>query len=247
MRIRTFLLFFAVGCANVDDVNGVNSDDVTVSESTAALQNSSASCRRYSADGRAYSLKLSALGLTVLPPLPDTNVANPTALVKLAVNLPLDLPLPISLSLHDTLFSDSNDASYDSFCASDTAISTTNQLTLAVGSYVALSATTLRAQANSSVSSDGVTVNSEGSLIQNLIVNGHTVLDIDSPLTIPITLLGIPLAEVRLLESIPGYNNCDATATLQVNALHVIVLGGLIDLIVGHAETGGIRNNNCCS
>lgn len=231
MWTRAFLLVFAVGCADIDGIDSINdqiSDDITAAENTLAA--SSLCAAPYSTHGRAFGLELSALAVLNVAPAPDTDITNPD---NLAI---VNLPLGGGSSLTDTL-SSVEDASTSNGCsASDTATATTNQLSLSLP-FVTLSATTLRASASSSASSDGVRVSSEGSLVQNLRINGKDYLNVSGPLTVTIGgFLGTPLAEVRVLETIRG-NNTHDSASLQVNALHVIVLGGVINLVVSHAET----------
>ena len=233
MRTGVLLLVFAVGCAeieNSDTNSGMLSDDVAAA---ANAPDTNLQCPSVSAYGRAFGLKLSSLSVVTVAPAPDTNLKNPDYLVKLVANLALG----VVVSLADTVFSVEDVAGNDGCSATDAATATTNQISLSVP-YVTLSATTVRARASSSASADGVTASSAGSLVQNLRINGKSYPDITGSLTITVRdlILHTPLAEVRVLEEIPG-DNTHNSASLQVNGLHVISYAAGTDLTVTHAET----------
>ena len=235
MWTRALLLVFAVGCAGIEDVDtieGRSSDNANVAVAKNAL-NIASPCQTFSARGRAFGLKLAALGILDIAPSPDTNSMNPTNLARLIVNLPLG----VGISLANTLFSVEDVATNDDCMATDIATATTNALSLSLLG-LNLSATTLRATASSTASAEGVSASAAGSLVQNLRINGRDYAEVTGPLTITVRapLLGTPIAEVRVLETIPG-NNTANSASLQVNALHVILLDGATDIIVAHAET----------
>jgi hypothetical protein len=233
MKLRALLLVLVVGCAgveSVDTINGQISDDVA---SAGPLFATNARCGgTFSAHGRAFGLQLAALGVLNVTPTPDTDITNPGNLIQLAVSLPLG----VVISLTDTVFSVADEPTTGDCSASDTATAETNALSLSLLG-VNLTASTLRATASSTASPDGASVSADG-LVQNLRINGKTYLDIRGPLTITVRapLLGTPLAEVRVLETIPG-NNTHDSASLEVNALHVILLSGAADVVLAHAET----------
>lgn len=241
MLIRTALLVFAVGCVGIDGANTAGSDELTTSDKVAALDGNDY-CKPFSASGRAYGLTADVLHLLKLDPTPDTNIRNHDNLIKLIVNLPAVL----YLSLTETVFSVNDDAYADRYSSSDTATATTNALRLSVIG-VDLSSTTLRARASSEANEYGASANTNGSLVEKLVINGHVYGDIGSPTTITVfaPLLHIPLATVSLLESNVYTDAYGDSASASVNALHVKLLDGSVDVIVAHADSQSSRDRYC--
>jgi hypothetical protein len=228
------LLVFVVGCVGVEDAN---SDDLTVTGTTSALDSLS-----FSAKGRATGLQANVAGLLNLAATPDTNLKNPDNLVKLI----LDLPALLTLSLTNTVFSVTDEASSGPDAATDTATATTNALQLSVAG-VNLSSVTLRAKASSRADGTGASANTNGSVVEKLIINGHAYGDIGAPTTITIylPLLHIPLATVSLLESTVTTAANGNMASASVNALHVKLLDGTVDVVVAHADSQARRDSTC--
>lgn len=257
MWARSFLCLSLAACVGGSAAEAVDGDDVdgsgdptpvapggsagdpaaTPDAGSGGGGGSGAACTPYAAQGHAYGLSIGALGQTLIQ-APDTT--TPNGGVKL-----LDLPLPtgLSLSLKDTLFSISDTHTATDNGATDVAIASTNSLDLGLP-LLGIHLGAVVAKATTTITPTGATSTSVGSQVVDLRINGVSYGNILAPQSfiIPFPLLNTPFVELRLLETIPSAPNA-ARAKTQVNALHLVVLDGTLDVIVGHAESEAAQIN----
>lgn len=208
------------------------------------------------AGGRAYGVRVDVLGGGLVlgdpdvPPTPDSDVTNPGELASVPNPLPgATEPLVTLLRVAETDLSGSNSAGYS-------AIATADDVNVNVPGVVQVEADDVIAMSTSLASISGAGSSRGGSLVKNLRVNGTQHGNVSEPTTILVKdpVSGAVLAEVRVLEAIPGgaaagetQPNADLTfeSDLTVNGIHVIVydvaattlVNEASDTIVSHAET----------
>lgn len=176
-----------------------------------------------SAGGRAFGLSFSILGGTLTQtPDPDTDVGGNQT--KQNINVPG--------IVNDDLLTVFNSGGVTGTDASDTAIATTNEITITAAGAT-INAKTVVAKSVSSASGFGAGSSRAGSKVQDLTVNGTTFTDITDTKEIEIKdpLSGAIIGKVIVLETIrggaaAGVSQPDLgyfTSSLTVNSIHVII------------------------
>jgi hypothetical protein len=200
-----------------------------------------------SSDSRAYGVSAVLLGSTVIAPTPDSNVTNPQTLIPISIPSVADVNI-----LHV-------EESGGGATGSSSATATTADVSLLGG---AITATSVKAVSSCSASNSTAGCDLDGSVLQDVIVNGDNLGTIKEPTTITIV---DPILQtttiVNLLEkkgsganagnkqpepsATPGGAGTN-TADLTVNGIHVSVVRGIlpnppfgdpfVDIVVAHAD-----------
>ncbi|MGE0547379.1 MAG: choice-of-anchor P family protein [Kofleriaceae bacterium] len=246
----------AVGCTNAatDDPGAASGDLTIVLDPPAKDEPSLDRCHWFGADGRAYGAYVSvAGGLVELPAFPDTNRHNPDLVIGIDTGRGLATDHCDSCNhdlLSDAVLAVEHTTTLTANSAGEVAEATVNDVALNLLG-LNITATTLRARASASVSGfeSDIVLSSEGSVIQNLRINGKDYLDLHEPVVIEVTdpITRTPIAEVRVLET-----ETSAEGEISVNALHVVVfdleltpiLDESTEIIVAHADAR-IGEGNC--
>jgi hypothetical protein len=134
-----------------------------------------------------------------------------------------NLPFKVNSS-NSTAFFVSDVNTSDTYSATDAAAAMSDQVSVSGPGFL-LYATLLRAVATSTVSHDGASAGTAGSMIQDVRINGQEYQNLDTPRTIAVRGdHGTAIGEVRVLETIHDTSTPGAAAC-QVNALHIILYG----------------------
>jgi uncharacterized repeat protein (TIGR01451 family) len=218
----------------------VNSATITSNETSATSNTvtNTVSNQGAAASGRAYGVYANVLGILPIGPLPDATGNQTKSLLSLSTSI-------LSLGV----LSASNAQSVTPTAADDTAVSTVANVGVnLLGLSVHAEAIVARSQSFATASTANSVTN--GSEVLGLTINGKSFGDISSPRVIAVVnLLGIQIAEVDVLQQVnPSGAALGGAAGAQpqsgffnsglgVNALHVRLLNGTADVVVGHAES----------
>jgi uncharacterized repeat protein (TIGR01451 family) len=193
------------------------------------------------ANGSAYGALVTAISIPV-GPLPSVSSTQSGVGSNSQSKSLLSLSVPSILSLGVLNASTTSAVSRTPAEADSTSVGELANVSILGG---AVTADAVRGQAEATANGTGSSFSNAGTTVTNLKINGNSITNIfpNEHLNV-LGLLGLPIATVTIDEQTGTTSGPPATqlsggtyaANLTVNALHVHVLAGTADVIIGHAQ-----------